>query len=224
MTQASSLSSAGVFQARVYQTNKSLVRSLQFSTVLSLTLILLIIPFDTSVSGWISELAPKGSILRWFVKLPDYFFRWQGFVLVGFCLAWMLYHNRINSRAVRGQALAVVICLTLLHLLKFTIGRARPELGLGSYYLSPINVSASGFDSFPSGHSTSAILIAALLCWQFPRYKWLIIPPAVLACVARIVLQRHFVSDCVAGVCLALAVVWTTRLILGRRAFPSFQL
>lgn len=69
------------------------------------------------------------------------------------------------------------------------------------------------WNSFPSGHSTSAFTLAVVLTYLLP-YKnrhWIIIPIAVITAFSRVYLAQHFFQDVVAGAILG--VVLTFQLI-----------
>ncbi|MHB8970589.1 MAG: phosphatase PAP2 family protein [Pirellulaceae bacterium] len=77
--------------------------------------------------------------------------------------------------------------------------------------------------SFPSGHTATAVGLAFGLAWLYPRGRWLFAVFAVLAAAQRIGSSAHFVSDTlaaaamasvVAGLCLSQRGVgrWFTRL------------
>lgn len=57
----------------------------------------------------------------------------------------------------------------------------------------------SGFDSFPSGHSNHAWVLAAFLCLLWPRARWIWIVVAAGCALARVRYERHFFTDVVAG-------------------------
>ncbi len=68
--------------------------------------------------------------------------------------------------------------------------------------------------SFPSGHSATAVGLAFGLAWLYPRGRWLFAFYAMLAMVQRIESGAHFVSDTFAGAaiaCLVAAVLWHQR-------------
>src|SRR3954465_2053101 len=52
--------------------------------------------------------------------------------------------------------------------LKNLIGRARPAMGLGDMTFIGPHFSPSGFDSFPSGHTTAMFALLALFCRFYP--------------------------------------------------------
>lgn len=69
------------------------------------------------------------------------------------------------------------------------------------------------WNSFPSGHSTSAFALAVVLTYLLPykRRHWVIIPIAMLTAFSRVYLSQHFFQDVFAGA--VLGVVLTFQLI-----------
>jgi lipid A 4'-phosphatase len=93
-------------------------------------------------------------------------------------------------------------------LLKVIFGRARPKLLFAS--------DTFGFDwwgttadffSFPSGHATTAVAIAAALYCLWPRFLPLYVSFAALVSLSRLVLGAHYISDLVGAAFVALATV-----------------
>jgi membrane-associated phospholipid phosphatase len=107
--------------------------------------------------------------------------------------------------------------LPVLHLLKWAIGRARPVAGLGAFHFDPFSA-AKYCDAFPSGHTATAAVFALLLGIYFPRMRWVFYVWLALMGLDRLVLNKHFVSDVLAGCVLAGAVVYACVWLLG----PAF--
>jgi undecaprenyl-diphosphatase len=104
---------------------------------------------------------------------------------------------------------AVLLATLVSRTLKAVIGRERPpvELALGAPATTP---------SFPSGHTVGAATLALVMCYllsrtlhrQLSRWWWAI-PTVVIAAVmtSRLYLGRHWLTDVVAGLALAVAVL-----------------
>ncbi len=100
-------------------------------------------------------------------------------------------------------AVASIVSVALVQLLKHTVGRARP---------SEILVH-SDTGSFPSGHTANAATMVVVLGILFPRvWVWCLgVAWAVLMAVSRTYLGAHWMSDTVGGLLLGAAVaviVW----------------
>ncbi len=87
--------------------------------------------------------------------------------------------------------------------LKSVFGRARPYVEAGSHTFKPFS-KASGYDSFPSGHTIVAWAVATPFAEQYDA-PWLYGLAAVTN-VARVGSRNHWVSDTVAGSVLGYAI------------------
>ena len=64
-----------------------------------------------------------------------------------------------------------------------------------------------GLQSFPSGHTATAVGLAFGLGWLYPRGRWLFLGFAVLAAFQRVESSAHFVSDTFCGAAIACVIV-----------------
>jgi undecaprenyl-diphosphatase len=89
-------------------------------------------------------------------------------------------------------------------LLKRIIGRGRPEEWTIEAPLSftPLNWSAYSFQSFPSGHATTAFSLALTIAFLWPRTFWPTLAFAAVVAVSRIVVGEHYPTDITAGAVL----------------------
>ncbi len=89
------------------------------------------------------------------------------------------------------------------NLIKRLTGRARPvhlqDAGVLSFH--PVAFDWS-WQSFPSGHATTAIALSVVLAAIFGRKGLWFVPIAILICLSRIVVGLHFLSDVLGGVVL----------------------
>lgn len=95
----------------------------------------------------------------------------------------------------------------LVHLVKFLIGRARPEMlaELGAWSLTPFSGDIA-FQSFPSGHSAAAGAFFTAMALLVPRHFWLFLAGALTIGITRVVVGAHYPSDVAAGLLLG---AWT---------------
>lgn len=68
---------------------------------------------------------------------------------------------------------------------------------------SPAVIDSSMIQSFPSGHTATAVGLAFGLAWLYPRGRWLFALFAALATAQRIESSAHFLSDTLAAASLA---------------------
>ena len=174
------------------------------------------LPIDPAITRFFHELAPDDSWRRRALKLSAHLFKWWSFVALG---VYLLTRQR-GRQLLIGYLTCIGVGVALLHSLKFVIGRARPELGLGPFHFDTFGDPRLGFDAFPSGHTTISMLFVALLGVYLPAARWVFLPAAVLTALGRLAQERHFGSDLVAGTALAFAVVHFLRWRLGPRFFP----
>lgn len=104
------------------------------------------------------------------------------------------------------------------NLLKRVIGRARPEhfLDTGTFQFQHI-VNAWDFQSFPSGHSTTAMATALVIGFMVPRLFRPILVIAVMTGLSRVVIGMHYPTDVVSGFALGLIGAYAVRNVFARR-------
>jgi membrane-associated phospholipid phosphatase len=89
--------------------------------------------------------------------------------------------------------------------LKFAVGRARPNADLGNHYFTPFSTSNQ---SFPSGHTTQAFAVASVIA-AHDSHLWVkIVAYGIAGTVglARIEQNAHWTSDVLAGAILGTAI------------------
>jgi membrane-associated phospholipid phosphatase len=87
------------------------------------------------------------------------------------------------------------------NLTKHLVGRPRPKfMHAGQLELSP--VSGSGWDSFPSGHSTASFAVATVLAVKFPKFRYVILLFPLAIAASRIVRGSHYLTDAAGGALL----------------------
>ncbi|HHZ82974.1 MAG TPA: phosphatase PAP2 family protein [Nitrospirales bacterium] len=140
----------------------------------------------------------------------------DGWVVVPVCLvlAGFGYWRRrecvqeISLRCLGAYTISGIAAQGFKHLL----GRPRPRLiDEPSAQWGPSFV--SGFDAFPSGHTTCAFALAAVLSHFYPRWRIVFFILACLVATARMVRGSHWVTDVVAGALLGTFVgMWMVTL------------
>ena len=113
--------------------------------------------------------------------------------------------------------LSIAVSGLITDLLKVVFGRARPKLLFAN--------ETFGFDwwgtkadfwSFPSGHATTVVAIAAALYCLWPRFLPLYVGFAVLVSLSRAVIGAHYVSDVIAATFIAIAATAYLRHVFER--------
>jgi membrane-associated phospholipid phosphatase len=178
------------------------------SAAVGLVLILVAVVYDARLSAW----ATRGDVVelcRAVTGFLDPLFP----ILIGIGVIASFYtplRPRVRFLAgLLGFLIPLLLHLPFLHLMKWTIGRARPELALGPFRFAPLH--GGKFDSFPSGHTMAAVIIALSIGWYFPRARWIVIAWAAAEAVKRLYTGWHWPSDIVAGWLIAVVIVWLCR-------------
>ncbi len=100
-------------------------------------------------------------------------------------------------------------------------GRAPPDAGQGAHHFDPFTRD----DAFPSGHASGVFAVAAVFADRYAGpVPVLAYGAAGLVAVSRVVLDRHWASDVVAGAALGIAVGrgLSRRHAQNRRGFDFF--
>jgi 4-amino-4-deoxy-L-arabinose transferase-like glycosyltransferase len=115
---------------------------------------------------------------------------------------------------------ALIIAGIVVQVVKGLIGRPRPRLvDEGITHWAPfLTGGAHGYDSFPSGHATSAFALALVFARFFPQGRILFYAVASFISLSRLFVGAHFLSDVVGGIYLGLAcgmvICWSSPRIL----------
>jgi membrane-associated phospholipid phosphatase len=152
-------------------------------------------------------------------------------VLFFFVAVWLLdpARRRCLPRLIAcayGSGLAV-------NVVKLFIARARPFYwleqqggkGLPSFgEWLPLGSNGTAWQSFPSGHTATAVGLALGLAALYPRGRVLFLAMAVLVGCQRVVNDMHYVADVLAA---AIVAIWTTTAIFRSRTiarrFEKFE-
>lgn len=141
-------------------------------------------------SDWILITSLAGIGFAWLLSLAtrDRLRRWSQHLLI------------VSSFIFLGVGLPSLVAT----LLKRIIGRARPMEWTVEAPLSftPLNWDAYTYQSFPSGHSTTAFSLALTIAFLWPRSFWPMLGFAALVALSRIVVGQHYVTDITAGALL----------------------
>lgn len=116
-------------------------------------------------------------------------------LIVGTALARLF--GKGGTRRAYGMALeAVGDAATLTGSLKYLTGRKRPDQADSSRdFDGPV----SGFESFPSGHTSAGFAVATVLAKEKPKRKWLYYGLATAIGWSRMAQNDHWFSDVFAG-------------------------
>lgn len=140
---------------------------------------------------------------RWLSRSGD------GPLYVVFALLAIWADNPRGTVFFQVGCLAYALDVSLYLILKNTIKRDRPTIGIQSYRAC---ITPSDKFSFPSGHTAAAFVFATLVAIFYPTFAPLCFVWAVAVGLSRVLLGVHYPTDILAGAFLgtvsALASVW----------------
>lgn len=110
---------------------------------------------------------------------------------------WLFSRPAVRNAGIQ-TLLAHGLAALLVNGLKHLIGRPRPKFAHSADWdLAPSW--ASGFDSFPSGHSAASFAVATVLAKRFPIFGPLCLGVATFVMLSRVLRGSHFPTDVVGG-------------------------
>ena len=132
--------------------------------------------------------------------------------LVGGLLLFAVFRKRNRRISSTGLLLFSTVAVSGLtaDLIKVILCRARPKLFLqqGVYGFDFFGWHLEhAWQSFPSGHSATALSVALSLSLLYPRFRPAFLAGAMLIAASRVVLCQHYLSDVVAGSALGAVTV-----------------
>lgn len=117
-------------------------------------------------------------------------------VYLGTPLALYALGGSRGRGAATKMANALVTSGMLTQMVKMAAGRRRPNQSNGA---GGFEGPGSGFESFPSGHTSAAFAMATVLGSEYPRYKVPIFALATAVAASRVLQDKHFPSDVFVG-------------------------
>lgn len=117
--------------------------------------------------------------------------------------------NREWYRKLGYYLLSMGVCGVMSSLLKECFRRARPYnlfREAGHYGFFFYEQTKNAFKSFPSGHSMEVATMATVFWFIFPKLRPFFVVTAVLMMADRILMERHFLSDTIAGATVGIAI------------------
>ena len=187
----------------------------------AILLVVALVPFDPRLSQ--SAQALPEPFVAFNARITDFgTFAWMIYgsatlVIIAYILARVVSSHGLAEKARAARRLSLYFLVTIgtasavVHILKFFIGRARPEAfsDLGAYSLNPF-ASDWLFQSFPSGHSAAVGSFFGAFAMLAPRLRILFALGALTIGVTRVVVGAHYPSDVAAGLLVGL---WSALMI-----------
>ncbi len=172
-----------------------------------------VIPFEERFAAYVVE--RKGHIWEWFK-----------FVLLGTGFLFFIQLVRTlpnGNRLLIGFFTPVIISTAITHLLKVIFARARPFTGQGNLYFEWMTARGE-LASFPSGHSTYAFCVATLFFLHVPKTRWVMLVWAPAVAFERILTEKHYLSDVIAGAAIGAFSAAIASTLLGKRFYSFHEL
>ena len=164
---------------------------------------------------------PDGFLLinRFHCKLFDYFFALvtnmgNGLFVIA-AVVFLLFRKKFVWSLQVG--VSFLISGLLVQLFKHLVHSPRPKIFFGSNAIHCIyGITCTGFNSFPSGHTTTIFAFTTLLSFYFPdrRSGLFFLGIAVLTGFSRIYLSDHFPIDVLAGSVFGVLISMTIYLLI----------
>lgn len=150
--------------------------------------------------------------------------------LIAWLVAWLLSLLTRDNIRLALRELAAIAGFVFLGvglpglasaLLKRIIGRGRPETWATDAPLSFQSLSwiDSDYQSFPSGHATTAFSLAAVIAFLWPKAFWPAMAFAAIIAVSRIVVGAHYPTDITAGAVLGVLGAYAVRQLFVARGW-----
>ncbi len=164
---------------------------------------------DAPVTAW-SERIASGDVQDWIRYANRFGGGMNPVMVIGFfLLAGLAYGERRWLGYAIRMALAGAAGGVIVQIVKFAVGRTRPELWLGPFHHARASAS-----SFPSGHTVGAFALAGVLILN-SESKTMRIIAALLAlsvAVSRVLAFRHWASDVAASAAIGIIAAATLSL------------
>ena len=129
-----------------------------------------------------------------FDKMANWMAESEFVIFVLIIMAGLLMIEMKKTKWLMPLFSTLIISFSTSYLFKLIFSRRRPygiegALGVADY-------------SLPSSHATVAFAVAALLTQEFPRVAWFFYLFAIGTSLSRVYLEKHYLSDVIAGAIL----------------------
>jgi membrane-associated phospholipid phosphatase len=144
------------------------------------------------------------------------------YMAIAICLfIWVQDPSR--RRQVAACLIGIVAGVIMVWFFQHMVGklRMRESLWIPQYMAFPTGWGRSSGFSFPSGHTTTAFVVATFLASLYPPARALFFGFAGGCGLSRVILQQHWLSDVYAGALLGYGVMLAVFFFLRRREAPQ---
>lgn len=157
------------------------------------------------------------STQQWIVGCISRYGDWPELMVLGI-LGFFVARKKENAKWQRLFLIAMVastLAGALVNTMRLTTGRTRPRLSpavaqawYGPYANGTWYVGKSEYNSFPSGHTATAIAFATIIFLGSPGWGALSFLLAILIAFSRVLLGAHHPSDIITATFIAMGVAW----------------
>ncbi len=146
---------------------------------------------------------------------------WALLMVIGFCVVALSYFRKGRlkpwARDMFYACTSILAATVICNVIKIILGRARPILLFqDNIYGFHFFASTDLMHSMPSGHATTAFLLATVLVKLYRRQAFILYAIATYFLITRVVLTYHYVSDVVLGAYLGVIVALIVHFIFNR--------
>jgi membrane-associated phospholipid phosphatase len=132
------------------------------------------------------------------------------------------------QRLLLSAMIASTLAGAVVNVSRLTTGRTRPRAEAAQGWYGPRHdghwlIGKADFNSFPSGHTATAVGFAGVLLFGAPAWGALAACTAMGIALSRILLGAHHPSDVLTAAALSLAVAWAVWEFLGKQGRLDFR-
>ena len=146
-------------------------------------------------------------LFKWLTYPPPILQAWAPVLLTALMVrrAWGPF--RRWEQTLLAACVGVVLADQFRETLSYAFGRYWPEtwidddpslIGSGAYGFHPFH-NGRAYESFPSGHATRTLAIAAVFWIGYPKWRWACVVASIAVAVGLLGMDYHFVGDVIAG-------------------------
>ena len=149
---------------------------------------------------------------------------WPELMIIGAIgvFAARLVNNVRWQRILLSAMIASTLAGMVVNTSRLTTGRTRPRAEAEQGWYGPRHggkwlIGNADFNSFPSGHTATAVGFAGVILFASPGFGSAALLAALAIILSRILLGAHHPSDVVAASVIAFGIAWLVWEFLGRR-------
>lgn len=165
--------------------------------------------FDQRCSQWFSVMRSRLDFLYGLMWLASMLGYGSGIWLL--CALYLDFGGFEQDLLWKLLLAEVASFLVVSILMKHSIARERPNPDWLDQ--APVFRYFPSF-SFPSGHASSSAVGTVVLSWASPNFTWLFVFIMLTIAFSRLYLQKHYVSDVVAGLLIGGVLGWIAGAII----------